>query len=125
MTTTAATTDSPHNEGLAILKRLQHANPSIGFVRCQWVDYTASVRTRLVTVRQAIRLATHRLPISVASPIVSGFLLNGSFNEINAGAKDSLIPGWSTLVSLRFLAQPVATSGNIRPIKPRVSPCGT
>lgn len=57
-----------------------------------------------MTVRQAIRLATHRLPISVASPIVSGFLLNGSFNEINAGAKDSLIPDWSPLVVCHYYA---------------------
>lgn len=95
-------TDSSQNEGLRILNSLLDANPSIEFVRCQWVDFTASIRTRLVTVRQARRLATHGLSISVASPIASGFLVDGSFNVINDGDKDSLILDWSTLVVCHY-----------------------
>lgn len=78
------------------------ANHSIDFVRLQWVDYTASVRTRLVTVRQALRLAAQGLSVSVASPIAGAFLVDGTFNEINAGAKDSLVPDWSTLVVCHY-----------------------
>ena len=93
---------SSQNEGLSLLQSLLDANPSIEFIRCQWVDFTASVRTRLVTVRQALRLATEGRSISVASPIVSGFLVDGSFNQINDGDKDSLIPDWSTLVECHY-----------------------
>lgn len=95
-------TDSSQNEALGILNSLLDANPNIEFVRCQWVDFTASVRTRLVTVRQARRLAAQGLSISVASPIASSFLVDGSFNVINDGDKDSLIPDWSTLVVCHY-----------------------
>ncbi len=93
-----------NNTGLSILKSLLVAYPSVEFVRFQWVDFTASVRTRLVTVRQALRLATQGLSISVASPITSAFLVDGSFNETAVGAKDSLIPDWSTLVVCHYQA---------------------
>ena len=88
--------------GLSILQSSLDSNPSIEFVRFQWVDYTASIRTRLVTVRQALRLAAQGLTISVASPIASAFLVDGSFNEVTAGAKDSLVPDWSTLAVCHY-----------------------
>lgn len=90
--------------GLNILRPLLIANPSVEFVRFQWVDFTATVRTRLVTVRQALRLATQELSISVASPITSALLLDSSFHELAPGAKDSLIPDWSTLVVCHYQA---------------------
>lgn len=90
------------NEDLKILQSFLDAKSSIEFVRCQWIDFTALVRTRLVTVRQALSLASQNLSISVASPIVSGFLVDGSFNQINDGDKDSLIPDWTTLVECHY-----------------------
>lgn len=95
-------TDSSKNDGLPILNSLLDANPSIEFVRCQWVDFTATLRTRLVTARQARRLAAQGLSISVASPMTDGLLLDGSFNVVNEGDKDSLILDWSTLVACHY-----------------------
>lgn len=94
--------DSSQSEGLRILNSLLDANPSVEFVRCQWVDFTATIRTRLITVRQARRLAAQELSISVASPIISGFLIDGAFNVINPNEKDSLILDWSTLVVCHY-----------------------
>lgn len=96
--------NSNPNPGLNSLKSFLDANPSVEFFRFQWVDFTASVRTRLVTVRQALRLAAQGLSISVASPITSAFLVDGSFNEVTDGAKDSLIPDWTTLVVCHYQA---------------------
>lgn len=93
---------SSQNPDLSTVQSFLDANPSVEFVRCQWIDYAASVKTRLVTSRQALRLATHGLSISVASPIVSAFLVDGSFNEIYEGEKDSLVPDWSTLVVCHY-----------------------
>lgn len=93
-----------NDSGVSILQSLLDANPGVEFVRFQWVDFTASVRVRLVTIRQALRLAAQGSSISVASPIVSAFLVDGSFNEIENGAKDSLIPDWSTLVVCHYQA---------------------
>lgn len=92
------------NPGCKILRTLLNENPSVEFVRFQWVDFTATVRTRLVTVRQALRLAAQKLSISVASPITYAFLLDSSLNEIAIGAKDSLVPDWSTLVVCHYQA---------------------
>ena len=102
MADTTGSFEASQNPGLGIVQSLLDANPSIEFVRLQWVDYTGSVRTRLVTVRQARRLAAQRSSISVASPIASAFLVDGSFNQVNVGAKDSLIPDWSTLVVCHY-----------------------
>lgn len=96
--------ESSPNPGLFILQSLLNANLSVEFVRFQWVDFTGTVRTRLVTKRQALRLASQNLSISVASPITRAFLVDGSFHEITVGAKDSLIPDWSTLVVCHYQA---------------------
>jgi len=98
MANNTGSTKLSHNQSLQALQSFLDANPSIEFVRLQWVDYTASVRTRLVTIRQALRLAAQGLTVSVASPLARAFLVDGSFNEITAGEKDSLTPDWSTLV---------------------------
>ena len=102
MANDTGSTESSHMPGLRILQSLLDANPSIEFVRFQWVDYSASVRARLVTVRQALRLAAQGLYISVASPMASAFLVDGSFHEVTAGAKDSLIPDWETLTVCHY-----------------------
>ena len=82
----------------ATVRSFFEKHPDIEFVRWQWVDVTALVRTRMTTVRQALRLASQGGSISVASPIANAFLIDGSFNEVNAGEKDQLVPDWSTLV---------------------------
>lgn len=102
MVTDTGSAESSQNPGLGVLQSLLHANPSVEFVRFQWVDFTATVRARLVTVRQALHLAAEGLAINVASPIVSAFLIDGEFHHVNAGAKDSLIPDWSTLVVCHY-----------------------
>lgn len=95
---------SSSNSSLNILQSLLNTNPSVEFVRFQWVDLTATVRVRLVTVRQALRLASEELSISVASPISRAILLDGSLNEVSIGEKDSLVPDWSTLVVCHYQA---------------------
>lgn len=101
---TNSTEPSP-NPGLGILQSFlnnnHHYHP-IEFIQFQWVDYTATVRTRLATVRQALRLAGQGLTISLASPILSAFLVDGSFHRVDIGAKDSLVPDWSTLVVCHY-----------------------
>lgn len=92
------------NPGLGILQSLLEANLFIEFVRFQWVDFSATVRVRIVTVRQALRLAGEGLSISVASPITRAILLDGTLNEVSTGEKDSLVPDWSTLVVCHYQA---------------------
>lgn len=102
MANTTDDTDSSQTEGLRILNSLLNAHPSIEFIRCQWVDFTATIRTRLITVRQARRLAAQQPSISVASPIAKAFLIDGSFNVVSMNEKDSLILDWSSLVVCHY-----------------------
>lgn len=109
-------TKSSPNPDLKTLQSFLDTNPSVEFVRFQWVDFTASVRCRLVTVRQALRMAAQGSSISVGSPVVSVFLVDGSFDEsqIEVGTKDSLVPDWSTLVFCHYQAGHAAVMCFIR-----------
>ncbi|KAG8526574.1 uncharacterized protein KY384_008775 [Bacidia gigantensis] len=120
--TTAESTTSPSTPTTPIdkLNALLTTNPSIEFLRFHWLDYSATVRTRLVSVRCARALAVASTPsapndsksttnsasstgtISVASPMASAFLIDGSFHEVHAGKKDHLVPDWDTLNVLSY-----------------------
>ena len=84
------------------VKAFFDANPSIEFLRLQWLDFSATVRARIVTVRQALRLAGEGRTLSVASPLTSALLIDGSFHEVNPGAHDNLVPDWSTLTPCHY-----------------------
>ena len=95
-------TESSQNASLSICQSFLDVNSSVEFVRFQWIDFTTTMRTQLVTVRQARHLAAQESTISLPSPITSAFLLDGSFNERTPGSKDSLVPDWSTLVVCQY-----------------------
>ena len=102
MTSQSNDTSSSENEDVRAIKTVLESNPSVNFIRCQWVDFTATIRTRLITVRQALRLASQGQSISVANPLVSAFLVDGSFNEIAPGAHDSLVLDWKTITVCHY-----------------------
>ena len=91
------------NEQVRTLESFLKTNPSIEFIRVQWVDFSGTLRARLTTVRQALKLAAEEpSSISVASPIASAFLVDGEFHHVEAGAKDNLILDWSTLTVCHY-----------------------
>lgn len=98
----ATESEPPLGTALSELQSFFRQNPSIEFVRLQWIDYTATVRARLITTRQALSLAAEKNGVGVASPITSGFLIDGSFHHINAGARDELLPDWSTITVCHY-----------------------
>lgn len=102
MTSKEGPTAKVESSDLSTLQAFVEKNPSIEFVRLQWVDYTAVVRTRIVTIRQAKRLAGEGKSVNVASPFNSFLLVDGSFHQVNAGAKDYLVPDWSTIVACAY-----------------------
>ena len=89
---------SPHES----VKAFFAANHTVEFIRLQWLDYSASVRCRLITPRQALRLASESKSVSTAAPLTSAFLVDGSFHEVSTGQKDQLVPDWSTLQTLHY-----------------------
>lgn len=92
----------PNDTNLKKVQQMLADDSSIEFIRLQWIDFTATVRTRIVTSRQALSLAAGGGTVSVASPIASCFLIDGQFHEVNAGAKDSLVPDWSSLTICHY-----------------------
>jgi len=74
------------------------ANPSIEFIRYQWLDYSAALMVRVVTRPYAISAAETKSPISLPSPILTACVLDGSilWEDVDVG-EDQLWPDWSSL----------------------------
>ena len=102
MTSRSQNSAAPVNKTSEALATFLDENRSVEFVRCQWVDFTATVRTRLITSRLALGLAAQSGTISVANPLVSAFLVDGSFNEIAPGTHDSLVPDWKSILVCHY-----------------------
>jgi hypothetical protein len=65
-----------HDGGL--LKAFLHLNPSIEFIRLQFVDYSSVVRVRVVTKSFALSLAADNTFISLPAPVLSAVLLDNT-----------------------------------------------
>ena len=73
-----------------ILTVFLRKNPSVKYFRCQWLDYTSTLRVRVLTVKHALELTGAGKSVSVLSGIM-GLLQN-----------DSMAPGF-TAIGLRNL----------------------
>ena len=73
-------------------------NPSIDFIRFQWLDFSGVVNARVATRSFALSLAQKNVPISLPSPILTALLIDASlfWEDINIGV-DGLWPDWSSL----------------------------
>ena len=86
-------TSTESNPNLILLQGFLTTNPSVKFIRFQFIDLSAFVRVRLTPIGQALRLATHGSGIGVPSPVASSVSIEDSFLfELVQSAKDQLIP---------------------------------
>ncbi|MCJ1288000.1 hypothetical protein MMC26_007353 [Xylographa opegraphella] len=60
-------TSWPHN--LACLTSFLDSNPDIDFIRLQWLDYTSTLRTRILTTTQALLLFSQGKSIALVSAV--------------------------------------------------------
>jgi hypothetical protein len=106
--------EAPVN-GLAKAANFDHlndflaANPSIEFIRFQWLDFSASLMIRVATKDFALSLARRNSPISLPTPILSGLLIDRSLllEDLDIG-EDQLVCVFSeNLLPNRTLADPV------------------
>ncbi|KAH8599256.1 hypothetical protein B0O99DRAFT_613406 [Bisporella sp. PMI_857] len=95
----------PHvnNLGIQPLERFLLANPTVQFLRFQWIDYAGVVMVRVVTKSYAISLVETNSQISLPSPILHCGLLDGSLimEKFDVG-EDRLWPDWSTLKACQY-----------------------
>lgn len=66
---------SERDVNLSQLAAFQHKHPSTRYIRFQWLDYTATLRLRLVPTEQALKLSANGESITVAN-VVLGLLQN-------------------------------------------------
>ena len=52
----ACSQDTPWAANLALFKQFLAKSPSVKFLRLQWIDYTSTLRTRILTVTQALKM---------------------------------------------------------------------
>lgn len=74
------------------------ANPSVKFVRFQWLDYSNVLQARVTTKKFARSLATMHEPIRTPSPILTAMLITTEFfiEDFDIG-EDEIWPDWSSL----------------------------
>jgi glutamine synthetase len=99
----------PTSEKMVKAKRVQdgalerldaffQANPSVDFVRLQWVDYSGVVCTRVVTKPFALAIAGGKESLNCGSCILSALSVTGALviDEVNP-AVDQVCPDWTSL----------------------------
>jgi glutamine synthetase len=73
-------------------------NPTVDFIRFQWVDFSNNLTVRVCTKKFALSLAQKHEPISTPSPILTALTMYGElfFEDIMTG-EDEVWPDWSSL----------------------------
>lgn len=98
---TPTNTDQPKSTCLSQLNAFLAANPSVNFIRCQWIDFGAIVRCFMIPTAYALDLAAKGQDggLNVVKPVVCmlapGDVMDASLLE---SGDDRLIPDWSSLL---------------------------
>lgn len=71
--------DSSPFVGIGILRHFLSQNPKVNFLRLQWVDYTATVRVRILPVRYALDLFKQGKSVTVTKAVL-GLLQNDALS---------------------------------------------
>jgi len=87
---------SHHRAPSDILMRFLAANPSIEYIRYQWLDYSGILRVRNVTKSHCLSLATSNKPIMIARCAHITLVNNTMFNGLPIGS-NTLWPDWQSL----------------------------
>ena len=90
-------------EGLDKLHNLITEEPSLIFLRLQWVDFTATVRVKILTLRHAIHLFSQGKGISIPKAALSLVQLDALVDNVPPVGQLEVYPIFS---SLRLAARP-------------------
>lgn len=81
-----------------ILETFLARNPSVEYIRYQWIDYSGLLSARVATKSFALSLGRKDSPLTIPSPILTALIIDDSllFEDIEVG-QDELFADWSSL----------------------------
>ncbi|KAI4192617.1 MAG: hypothetical protein LQ350_008606, partial [Teloschistes chrysophthalmus] len=93
----ASRQQSTRIEGMEILEELLNREPTVKYLRLQWVDYTATVRARILPLKSALELFTQGKGVSVTKAVL-GLLQNDAMAAgVRSVGQYQLYPAFSSL----------------------------
>ena len=78
------------------LVRFLAANPTVQYVRYQWVDYSGVLRVRILTKSHCLSLASSNKPVAIG-PCAHTLLINNTIFDLSAIGIHKLYPDWKSL----------------------------
>lgn len=72
-------------------------HPYIKYIRLQWVDYTNTLRLRIVTVKQMVKMVEKGSLLAVTRAVLSMLQTDQPAEDFSPAGKYNLLPDWSSL----------------------------
>ncbi|CAZ79317.1 unnamed protein product [Tuber melanosporum] len=87
----------PINQGTQMLSEFLHKNPHVKYFRLQWVDYTNTLRLRLVTLAQMNKMVSKGTFLTVTKAVLSLLQDDSPTDDFTPAGRYNLVPDWSSL----------------------------
>ncbi|PWW71963.1 glutamine synthetase/guanido kinase [Tuber magnatum] len=87
----------PINRERQMLSEFLHKNPHVKYFRLQWVDYTGTIRLRLVTLAQMDKMVSEGATLTVTKAVLSLLQDDSPTDDSTPAGRYNLIPDWSSL----------------------------
>ncbi|KAG8530321.1 uncharacterized protein KY384_004823 [Bacidia gigantensis] len=82
---------------VARLERFLKQNQSVKFLRFQWVDYTATVRARVLPISQALKLYKQRKNLGISKAALGLLQTDFICSNFSPVGEDNLVPDFTSL----------------------------
>lgn len=90
---------------IVLVDSFLQANPSIKFIRYEWVDYTGILRTRVLTTSHFRRLVLSSSPLAMGPVAMTATTINEFMPDLVCTGVDHIYPDLSTLRPLLYAPQ--------------------
>ncbi|RPA97981.1 glutamine synthetase/guanido kinase [Choiromyces venosus 120613-1] len=87
----------PINQETQILAEFLYKNPHVKYFRLQWVDYTNTLRLRLVTLARMNKMVSDGTVLTVTKAVLSLLQDDTPTNDFTPAGRYNLVPDWSSL----------------------------
>lgn len=96
---------TPITPPLSVVDSFLRANPSIKFIRYQWVDYTGILRTRVLTTSHFRQLVLSSSPLAMSPVAMTATTINQFMPDLVPTGVDHIYPDLSSLRPLLYASQ--------------------
>ncbi|CUS14679.1 unnamed protein product [Tuber aestivum] len=87
----------PVNREMQMLSEFLHRNPHVKYFRLQWVDYTNTLRLRLVTLAHMDKMVSEGTVLTVTRAVLSLLQDDAPTDDFTPTGRYNLVPDWSSL----------------------------